>query len=467
MSWDRQRATARDRAQGRLLDDWLTHEVRPFSAFWHNRLGGRRVRSLAELATVPVATEAQLAGAGGAGNPALLLLPTEAGFKRHAARGDLLAAAREVGGGGEDARRAALFRRYKPVHVHEAGVARLLAIAYSRSDLDRLHLAGARLVEVLGLGADDTLVNAVPAGPSLRFWGLYHAALAARMAALHPRGAGEAPLRPAVRAIAMLPPTVLAVPVAEAATLLDGLAERRVPLRGLRTVLTVGAPPSPRLRAALCEAATRLSGQPVRVQAVWAPESARALWGECRPASADPGEATYGLHTYPDLEIVEVRDIAGGGRAGEGRDGEIVVTSLGWRGTALVRAATGAWTAGLAATVPCPACGRTVPRLAPAAVEGAWQPRIATGDGRTVRVDLRDAPAALTPEALAAAGATRWSLRPVSGRLVLTVDAAADRAALVELARRVGIALGVDLEVRVDAAAAVAAPQLGDAGVAA
>ena len=345
-------------------------------------------------------------------------------------------------------------------------MAQVVAVAYTRSDLDRLHLAGARLIEVLGLGADDSLVSAVPAGPSLQFWGLYHAALAARMAAVHPRGVGQSVLRPVMRGLAMLPATVLAVPVGEAANLLRSLAEQGVPIPTLRTLLTVGPPPAPALRRVLADQLRVLAGQPVRVQAVWAPETSRVLWGECRPPNADPDEATYGLHTYPDLGIVEVRDPATGAIVADGAEGEIVLTNLGWRGTALLRLATGAWTDGIATGSACPACGRTVPRLAPVAVEGAWQPRVRTVEGKWVRADLRAAYGVLTPETLGRLSVRDWSLRPDNDRLVLAVDAGIDREFLLQLASRVGQAVGADVALRLDHRLASARPQVGGAGVA-
>jgi hypothetical protein len=457
--WAHREPARRDAERGAALADWIDHELRPFSPWWAERLQGLPFKGLDDLRAVPILTEAEAAAAGGAGNPGLLLLPTEDGFKRHAGRGELWRAARELRGGGEAARRAALFRRYKPVHVHEAGVAVVLAVAYTRSDLDRLHLAGARLLEVLGLGADDRLVSAVPAGPSIRFWGLYHAALAGRMTALHLRAAGEGVVGPAMRGLAMLPATVLAVPVHEAEELLDGLHGRALP--ELRTVLTVGPPPDVALRTRLAEAAATLAGGHVRVQAVWAPECARALWGEPRPASADPAEATYGLHTYPDLEVLEVRDVEQDRMAGEGAPGELVYTSLGWRGTATVRLATGSWVGGLVTTAPCPLTGATVPRVAPQAVDGAWQPRVDRGDGRRVRVDLREAPKVIERAGLD--GALRdWSLRAEGDRLVLAVDAA-EREVAWRVGQAVASALGVSPDLLIGAAAAAARPRLGRA----
>jgi hypothetical protein len=464
--WDRRPPSVSNRDRDRLLAEWVTGEVIPFSPFWKDRLGGLRFRGLESLRGVGVSDEVELAAAGGPGNPRLLLLPTEDQFKRHATRADLLAASRELRGGAEEARRAVLYRRYKPVHVHEAGVATVLAIAYTRSDLDRLHLAGARLCEVLGLGADDTMVNAVPTGPSVRFWGLYHAALAARMTALHPRTEGRDPVVAVARALAMLPATVIAVPLGDAEGLLAGLAARGASAPRLRTVLTVGPAPTAKQRERIADAAGELGAAgEVRVQAVWAPESARALWGECRPPSGDPGEATYGFHTYPDLEVLEVRDPTDGLPVPDEQPGELVLTSMGWRGTALVRAATGTWTAGLVNHAPCPSCGRTVPRLAPEAVEGAWQPRVRVGDGRLRRVDLRRARDVLEPRRLAGLGVRDWSLRPVDGRLVLFV-AAEPGVDTKALAVELGGVLGVVPAVQVDPAGAAHRPQLGGAGVA-
>jgi hypothetical protein len=463
--WGHRDPARRDRERGEDLERWISSEVRPFSPWWAERLQGLPFESLGDLRAVPILNEAEAAAAGGPGNPALLVLPTEDGYKRHADRRDLFGVARELGRGGEAARRAALFRRYKPIHVHEAGVAVFLTIAYTRTDLDRLHLAGARLVEVLGLGAEDSMVSVVPAGPSIRFWGLYHAALAARMTALHPRTSGEGVVAPARRGLAMLPASVLAVPVAEALELLEGLAQRTSGAPSLRTVLTVGEPPDVALRTRIAEAAARLAGREVRVQAVWAPESSRVLYGEPRPATVDPDEATYGLHTYPDLEVLEVRDVDRDRMAEEGAPGELVITSLGWRGSVAIRLATGAWTGGLVTSVPCPRTGRTVPRLAPRAADGAWQPRVRRADGRMTRVDLRGAGRALERADIGDRDVRDWSLREVGGRLVLALDL---EHGSTEVARRFGEvvarAVGVAPEVRLDPAAAADGPRLGRAG---
>ena len=131
--WFRLPREVQRREQDRTLREWVRREVVPFSRFWRDRIAGVDVTDVESLARVPVATEAELAGAGGPGNPALLLSPTEDQFKANAPRGELIAAARQAGGRGTTGRREAIWHRYKAVHVHEAGVDRLLAIGADRA----------------------------------------------------------------------------------------------------------------------------------------------------------------------------------------------------------------------------------------------------------------------------------------------------------------------------------------------
>src|SRR3712207_9263555 len=89
--WDRLSTKQLATERGRLLAEWVEREVRPFSSFWRERLGAGRVRTTHDLQSVTTVTENDVAGAGGPGNPALLLLPTEDGFKRHAPRREVWA----------------------------------------------------------------------------------------------------------------------------------------------------------------------------------------------------------------------------------------------------------------------------------------------------------------------------------------------------------------------------------------
>jgi hypothetical protein len=126
------------------------------------------------------------------------------------------------------------------------------------------------------------------------------------------------------------------------------------------------------------------------VLAVHVPDGHRLLWGECRESAGRTG-----LHTYPDLELVQVVDPETG-EAAAGRASELVVTQLGFRGTALLRWRTGDVVQGIEEGA-CPSCGRTVPRvtgLRPAVLVPALDLR-----GGARPVDVRGVSAALVGRA--------------------------------------------------------------------
>jgi hypothetical protein len=181
------------------------------------------------------------------------------------------------------------------------------------------------------------------------------------------------------RALQMIPATVLALPAATAATTVDDLDEAGAPLSSVTTVLLIGAPTDDE-RAETAEALVR-AGLDSTVLAAHAPEGHRLLWGECRPGA--------GLHTYPDLDVVHVVDPETGAAA---EDGEVVITQLGMRGTALLRWRTGDLTEGVE-TGRCPSCHRSVPRVM-GVERGALVPTLDLRTG-TRPVDLRGVAAAL------------------------------------------------------------------------
>jgi hypothetical protein len=152
-------------------------------------------------------------------------------------------------------------------------------------------------------------------------------------------------------AIRLTPPTVLAVPTATAPRVLAELSD----LVSVRTLLLVGAPTDLE-RIAAAHALSRAGGSSTtKILAVHAPTGTRVLWAECQQSGG-----TTGLHTYPDLEIVQTVDADSGAASAGG--GELVVTQLGMRGSALLRWRTGDVVASIASG-PCPSCGRVVPRV--------------------------------------------------------------------------------------------------------
>ncbi|MBW3661584.1 MAG: hypothetical protein KY469_00670 [Actinobacteria bacterium] len=404
--WDRRTSGDRARIAGEKLRTWLP-EVAAASRFWAEwfRVHDVDVASIEEvedLTRLPTAREAEVVHAGGPGGPDLVLRPSEDQVKARASGDVLRSIAERIRSAGAEGKRRALLEEYKPIHLQRTGRDGLLTLAYSRSDLDRLHLAGARAAAVLGLSEDDYVVSAVPASPTLAFWGTYHLALGASLLALHPRGSGE-PADTVSESFGQVPATAVAVPVAEAISLAAAMIEHGVDLSTVRTLLLLGPPPQADQRARIEEAWLAAgTARGLRVLALWGPSGARALWAEC---SADNG-----LHTYPDLEFVEVIDPSSGRPARE--DGDLTLTNVGWHGTVLVRYQTGAYVSGVTDAA-CPGCGRTVPRVSGEVIEGAWEPAITTEDG-VFRADLRGAAVVLGVEP----GITAWrtEVRPPKGR---------------------------------------------------
>jgi hypothetical protein len=185
-----------------------------------------------------------------------------------------------------------------------------------------------------------------------------------------------------VAATRLAPPTVIAVPSAEAAAVVAGVRDGGGSLERLTTVLLVGAP-TPDERAAAAEALGD-AGARVAVRAVHAPTAARVLWAECRE-----GGASAGLHTYPDHDVVQLVDPETGEPAADA--GEVVLTQLQMHGSALLRWRTGDLVSTPVDATPCPSCGRRVPR-----VVGVTRSALVLGSDGGRPLDLRSVAGALT-----------------------------------------------------------------------
>ena len=376
-TWDRrtpdQQAKVRDAALRRQLRDG----VAPFSPFWRERFTALRVpaadiKTAADLTRLPAVGERDVCPSG---DPAeagrLVLQASEAGFALHVPGPDFRKAmARRVTG--KDAYRRQVEAAVRPTTYHFAGRTMRYPIASTRNDLDLIARAGARAWSVLGLTQADVLVSAVPVEASLDHLFLTYAALGAGAPALFP---GRERLADAV---AVATPTVVAVRPSDVAVL--GTAD----LASVKTVLLVGTWDD----AARDAAAAAVPG--ATVLGLWGPPEGRVLWAQCRESAGSPA----GWHTYPDLDYVELVDPETGAPATSG--GEVTVTQLGFRGSALLRWRTGDTVDAPIATGACPACGRTVPRVPTAVRSGEMTVRVRLRPGADEQVlDLRSVTAVL------------------------------------------------------------------------
>jgi phenylacetate-coenzyme A ligase PaaK-like adenylate-forming protein len=386
-SWDRRKDSQRRRLQDELVRA-QTRAAVGGSAYWKQRFAaiGRAPASIsgaAALESVPAVGERDVSPNGDAAAMAALVLHGgERHFALHAS-GPALRRALRLRATRSSAYRRIVDSETKATAYVWSGLGFRYPLAYTRGDLDVVARAGARLWQVLGLSDADALVSALPVAATVEHTALQYAALAAGAPALFPGAAVEA----VVAAARLAPPTVVAVPTPAAGDVVAALAEAGA-LERLTTLVLVGAPTD--LERAAAAQALADAGRNAAVVAVHAPSGSRLLWAECRESAGGTG-----LHTYPDLDLVQVVDAETGEPVGS-QSGELVVTQLGMRGSALLRWRTGDLVSGIDVD-PCPACRRTVPRV--------------VGTRRSALVVPTDAGRALDLRAVAGALAGRADLR--------------------------------------------------------
>lgn len=389
MVWDHETAGERARHRDRRLRDEVRHELVPYARFYGARFSAAgidpaRVRGLADLARVPPVDWDDVADDPGG----FLLRPEEPAIARHGNRRLVLAVTlAKLTRRSDRVNRDVIDPVYKPVHWH---VVDGVPVGYTDGDLELLAEAGSRVLALAGLTRYDVLVGVGRPGPTLAYWQLVLGARRAGVTATH--------LGPdaSLELIALASPSVLAGGPAELLAVADRAEAAGLHLPALHTLLVMGDDPDASVRDALAAAARRLAGRDSAgrpaggpaggpaVVAAWAPRGARALWAECRDGP--------GFHTFPDLEVLEV-ERADGSLATEGV-GELVWSSLGWRGTVFFRLRTGSHVELRDRT--CPTCGRTGPMVTSPAREvagvadrvlssapavAAWQVELRRADG--------------------------------------------------------------------------------------
>jgi len=363
---DRERPSRIRAEQQRALVHEIRHEAYAYAPFWKERLdqagvSPASVHGVDDLARLPLTELDEVE------DPASLVLrPDGASIRRRGDRGLALrlGIARLFG------RVAALNERmlepvYKPIHwLVQAG----LPVGYSAEDLERLAELGRRWLEAAGLRRGDVLVGLVPPGPNLGFWELAEGTRRSGVSSLL-----LSPV-PSIEDVAGLRPTVLAGRPVDLANLLEAAAEAGVHLDSLHTLLAVGEPLEDGVRDRL-----EFRGDGAAVLSAWAPPGVKSLWAECRGGQG-------GLHTSPAVELLEVVDPLTGAGVAPGEEGEVVWSSIGWRGTVMLRLRTDVY-----ATLEegrCPACGRTTPRIVPTSPLPALAAALSAVLDREERVSL-------------------------------------------------------------------------------
>ncbi len=368
--WDRLPAKQIKLAQeGRLLD-YLRRSVLPLSPYYREmaerlELGPKDFRSRADLGKLPFTCKADIAPVPeDPERPSRLVLqppgadPQAEGMRALGARWSRMVLGREK------ARQRLLFD-YNPGHVHftTGRTALPTPIFYTPSDLVLTRECGRRMAEVIGLRTEDTIINAFPFAPHLSFWMAYFTAETLGAAAVHTGGGRVLGSARILEACERFKATVLVGTPGYCYYLLRLAATERLDLSSLQTIVLGGERAPEGMRAKMHDLLRQAGAGNVRIFGSYALTEGRVAWVECREA-VERGESS-GYHLFPDRELIEVIDPESGEPVGEGERGEIVYTSLGWHGSALLRYRTGDVVEEGLSCEPCPYCGRTVPRLGP------------------------------------------------------------------------------------------------------
>lgn len=249
---------------------------------------------------------------------------------------------------------------FKPVHMHftTGRTAMPTPFVYSKRDLDNLRESGYRLLNVFQVTPDDVVVNCFPFAPHLAFWQTFFAGEKMNVANFHSGGGKIVGTSNLMDTFEYLQPTVAVFIPGYCYYFLREAVKQGRDFSSVKKIFFGGERVPPGLKEKIKELFVQLGAEDVMVLATYGMTEAKVAWAEC-PSH----DEYYGYHLYPDMEIFETVDPDSGEPVGEGEEGEIVYTSLDWRGTAVLRYRTGDIAKGGLLLEPCPNCGRTVPRI--------------------------------------------------------------------------------------------------------
>jgi phenylacetate-coenzyme A ligase PaaK-like adenylate-forming protein len=411
--WDHRSAGENRRIQDQLLRQTLLQMYLGHVPTARARLNAagidpRRMKGMEDFTQIPPTTRVEVLDQ--VRNPdgprGLVLEGTSEGVRRFSDRSVLYRVATARLFGGEEVQQLAIEAATRPIHLHLApGPGGPITVAYTRDDLELFARGGARAAKLVGLERTDRLLNLVPFGPTLDFWGVFYMAHGVGMSAIHARPEGGELTR-ALSSFESTRPTAIAMPTDEAADFPRRAREAGVDLSEVAVVIAVGRSLTKTEREQLGSDLTMAGAADARVASAYGVAEGRTLWTECAvPAGKTE---TFGFHVSPDLDIVEILSPETGEPLGEQTPGEIAVTPLGFRGGGVPRWRSGDLALGGVTSQPCPNCGRTVPRVGPSVRRAAWQRRVRL-NGRAVRFDFRFAAVSAAPRA------AQWQIELVHG----------------------------------------------------
>ena len=228
-------------------------------------------------------------------------------------------------------------------------------------DLDRMREAGRRLGSVVSSltaeGSDSRLVavNNFPGVAHLAYWMSVTGAegCASTMVSTGGTAGGNERI---LNIVELIRPTMFMGLPGYSYDLLKTAAAEGRDLSSLEMVVLGADRVTPGAREKIASLLEEMGAVDPVVTGAYGCTEMKYAWGDC-------GDDDIWYHTCPDMEIIEVVDPVSGDTLGEGETGELVITNLDARGSAVLRYRTGDILIGGYTTQRCPNCGRTMPRI--------------------------------------------------------------------------------------------------------
>jgi phenylacetate-coenzyme A ligase PaaK-like adenylate-forming protein len=361
--WDKLSADEVRHLQGLKLRHYLADHVIPFSKhyrelFAKEGIDPRNIRTIGDLAKIPFTSKRHLVDdpVTGSHTKDFVLVPDEAELRKRPAT--ILRALRH----GRAAVKAGFEHEYRPILLTSTTgrSTEPVPFLYTAHDLDVLSITGRRMMEVCESDPAFRHLNLFPFAPHLAFWQAHHAGLGYGTFMLSSGGGKVMGTEGNVRFLDKIKPDAIIGMPTFLYHLLTLAVERGLSVPNLRKIVLGGEKVPPGTRRKLRALCAELGAGKVDVMATYGFTEAKMAWPEC------PGhgmETPPGYHLSPDLGIIEIIDPETGLTVGEGEPGEIVFTPLDSRGSVVLRYRTGDRISGGLVHSPCPACGRSMPRL--------------------------------------------------------------------------------------------------------
>lgn len=345
--------------QNDLLRKFVRHQL-PYSPFYREQFRALNVkfssiRTVADLQRLPFTTKKDIAPTDD--QPAkprdFILQPDEHLIKKYASKKMLT----QIIWGKltkQDVKRK-LEWVYKPIHVHftTGRTAQPTSFVYTSRDVEILREAGERMLDVAGVPRDLVAINAFPYAPHLAFWQTYNALTKLGMTSVQTGGGKIMGTQKIMDATERLKAGLITFIPGYGYHFLREAVKQKRNFSGLKFVISGGERASTGQKEKVHELLAQLGAKDAQYLSTYAMTEGKTAWIQCHERS--------GYHTYPDLEIWEVID-KDGHVVKPGEPGELVVTTIGWRGSVVLRYRTGDMTEGIEYG-PCPHCGKTVPRI--------------------------------------------------------------------------------------------------------